>query len=161
MADGVIYNHFPGIAKNFQTAIKKVVGATATKIKVRASIAAPRDTGFLGDSIYTVINGKSTYGTRLRTTAKGGRRKVKIGRDDLLPEIPPPPDAFTAYAVVGAYYGQYVNYGTRFMAAQPFWEPAIDATQPDFLAALAAIESMIGQGVMTADASMIVTDSGF
>jgi HK97 gp10 family phage protein len=26
---------------------------------------------------------------------------------------------------VGAYYGVYVNYGTRYMHAQPFWEPAL------------------------------------
>ena len=26
---------------------------------------------------------------------------------------------------VGAFYGIYVNYGTRYMHAQPFWEPSI------------------------------------
>lgn len=29
-------------------------------------------------------------------------------------------------ARVGAFYGVYVNYGTRNMAAQPFWEPAVN-----------------------------------
>ena len=27
---------------------------------------------------------------------------------------------------VNAFYGIYVNYGTRYMRAQPFWEPAIE-----------------------------------
>lgn len=27
--------------------------------------------------------------------------------------------------VVGAFYGVYVNYGTRYMAAQPFWSQAV------------------------------------
>lgn len=33
---------------------------------------------------------------------------------------------YEAEVHVGAYYGYYVEYGTRFMAAQPFLGPAID-----------------------------------
>lgn len=33
--------------------------------------------------------------------------------------------------IVGAHYGIYVNYGTRYMRAQPFWEPAIRQAQRD------------------------------
>lgn len=32
---------------------------------------------------------------------------------------------------VGAHYGIYVNYGTRYMRAQPFWEPAIRQARMD------------------------------
>lgn len=32
---------------------------------------------------------------------------------------------------VGAHYGIYVNYGTRYQAAQPFWEPAIAQARRD------------------------------
>lgn len=28
---------------------------------------------------------------------------------------------------VGAFYGAWVNYGTRFMAAQPFWDQAVES----------------------------------
>lgn len=37
---------------------------------------------------------------------------------------------------VGAEYGAYVNYGTRFQAAQPFVEPAVNVVRPAFLAAM-------------------------
>lgn len=33
---------------------------------------------------------------------------------------------------VEAFYGIYVNYGTRYMHAQPFWEPSIDQALADF-----------------------------
>lgn len=35
---------------------------------------------------------------------------------------------------VGAPYGIYVNYGTRHMRAQPFWEPAINQARLDMKA---------------------------
>lgn len=38
--------------------------------------------------------------------------------------------------VVGVEYGAYVNYGTRFMAAQPFWDNAWAKITPQFKAAL-------------------------
>lgn len=38
--------------------------------------------------------------------------------------------------VVGAHYGMYVEWGTRFMAAQPFLQPAVNIVRPQFLAAL-------------------------
>jgi len=38
--------------------------------------------------------------------------------------------------VVGADYGLYVEYGTRFMGAQPYFRPAIQAVRPQFIAAL-------------------------
>lgn len=41
--------------------------------------------------------------------------------------------------LVGAHYGIYVNYGTRFMAARPFYEPGIAAVRPQFMAAMKAI----------------------
>ncbi len=50
---------------------------------------------------------------------------------------------FTGTVTVGAYYGVYVNYGTRFMAAQPFWNVALDEGRARFEAALAAMESFL------------------
>lgn len=42
---------------------------------------------------------------------------------------------------VGADYGVYLEYGTRFMAAQPFFFPAIAEVSPSFLAAMRRITS--------------------
>lgn len=40
---------------------------------------------------------------------------------------------------VGADYGVYLEYGTRFMAAQPFFFPAVAEVAPSFLQAMRRI----------------------
>lgn len=40
---------------------------------------------------------------------------------------------------VGAEYGVYVEYGTRFMGAQPYFFPAIAEASPAFIAAMRRI----------------------
>ena len=40
---------------------------------------------------------------------------------------------------VGAEYGIYVEYGTHKSAAQPYFEPAIQAVTPSFLAAMKVV----------------------
>lgn len=40
---------------------------------------------------------------------------------------------------VGAEYGIYVEYGTRFMAAQPYFYPAVAEASPAFIAAMRRI----------------------
>ena len=40
---------------------------------------------------------------------------------------------------IGAYYWIYVNYGTRFMTARPFVEPAVEQQRAPFLADLGNI----------------------
>lgn len=37
---------------------------------------------------------------------------------------------------VGADYGIYLEYGTRYMAARPYFQPALDAVTPVFKAAM-------------------------
>lgn len=37
---------------------------------------------------------------------------------------------------VGAEYGIYLEYGTRFMAPQPYFQPAIDTVWPSFQSAM-------------------------
>lgn len=41
--------------------------------------------------------------------------------------------------VVGAEYGVYVEWGTRFMAAQPYLRPAVTAVSPSFLEAMKSV----------------------
>lgn len=43
--------------------------------------------------------------------------------------------------VVGADYGVYVNYGTRFMAARPFFTESIAQVRPQFIAAMRQVLS--------------------
>lgn len=43
--------------------------------------------------------------------------------------------------VVGVDYGMYVEWGTVHMAAQPFFQPAIQAVTPAFLSAIRKVTS--------------------
>jgi len=52
---------------------------------------------------------------------------------------------YSKYVVVGAEYGIYQNYGTRYLPPRPFWEPSIDRTRSSFEAALRAIGRRIGE----------------
>lgn len=125
MADS--FNHFANIADALPKACSQVVRKGALDIQAQAASRAAVDTGFLRNSVYTVTAQGSSY----------------HGGDKMLPEVAGPPDDQSAYAAVGAEYGAYVNYGTRFMPAQPFWEPAIDAVRPGFEAAVAAIQEKL------------------
>lgn len=133
MADIVVqFNHFPQIADQLDKALSKVVKATAFKAQanIQSQIQANGqiDTGFMMNSVYAVTSDGSTYS----------------GGEHALPEVEAPPDNKTAYVAVGALYGIYQNYGTRYLPPRPFFEPGIEATQPDFEAALSAIESQLG-----------------
>ena len=144
MASGVKFNHFPKIAGFITKAVKQVVKETASDIQAVAAINAPKDTGFLASSIYTINGKQSGYGRTTTLSSSGKRRRRKIDTTNLLPEIPPPPDAYTAYAVVGASYGIYVEMGTRFMAAQPYFYPAVDSVRPIFEDRLSKVANMLG-----------------
>lgn len=133
MADGVAFNHFPEIADNIKPVLSKVVRKTAFNLQAMATANAPVDTGFLKSSIYVKTSQESTYG-EAETPPKGSH---------LLPEVENPPDELTAYVAVGASYGVHLEYGTRFMGAQPYLTPAADRAQEQFEAALGAIESQL------------------
>lgn len=49
-------------------------------------------------------------------------------------------DDLSKNVVVGANYGIYVEMGTRYMAAQPYFYPAVETVRPQFEAALSKIE---------------------
>lgn len=127
------FNRFPEIAERFGPALAQVVKKTALDVQALAASNAPVDTGFLRNSIYTVTSQGSTYGDA----------GSPPGDSYLLPEVGAPSDEYTAYVAAGANYAAYVNYGTRFMVAQPFWEPAIDAGQAALEAAMSKFESML------------------
>lgn len=147
MADsGVVFNDFPEISNRLYTALKRVVKKTAFEIQKDAMVLAPVDTGFLRASIYTVTSESSSYGQgKYGTGGKRGKfNAYKILRQESLPEVEPPSDDFTAYVAVAASYGIYIEMGTRFMNAQPYFQPAVDMNQALFEAALGAIESQLG-----------------
>ena len=43
-------------------------------------------------------------------------------------------NGFVGYVCANAHYAPYQEFGTRFMAAQPFMGPAVNKTRPEFMA---------------------------
>src|SRR5260221_422585 len=131
---GTIFNRFPEIAAAFPVQLHKVVVQTTEIVQELAQGNAPVRTGFLRSSIYRVTSEGSTYGEAQSPPT-----------DDvyLLPEGPGVSDPYTGYVGVGANYGIFIELGTRYMGAQPFFYPAMEEGRSRFEAALAAMESFL------------------
>jgi hypothetical protein len=110
------FNRFPLIAALLKPALQAGITTTALELAANAADLAPVETGFLADSIYSVTpDGGNTY----------GNAGSPPGDSYLLP-LMPPPDDMTGIVAVAANYGAFVNYGTRFQAAQPFFDIAVE-----------------------------------
>lgn len=128
------FNHFDEVASALPDILSKVVRKTAFDIQSDAQSLAPRDTGFLANSIYVKTSKDSTYSQVEQPTKKDA---------SLIEEVDTPPDDQTAYVAVGANYGLYVELGTIHQAPQPYLTPAVEAGQEALEKAASAIESMI------------------
>jgi HK97 gp10 family phage protein len=128
------FNHFPHVANALPLATSRAVRKVAFDIQADAQSLAPVDTGFLKSSIYVVTSSSSTYGQAIGAS----------GERYLLPEVEKPEDNQTAYVAVGANYGIYLEMGTRFMPAQPYFYQAVEWGRADLDDALAQIESQLG-----------------
>lgn len=111
------FNKFPQIAKKIKPAVQKIVTETAVGIEEDIRGNAPKRTGFLASSVYSVTpDYGSTYGEALSPP----------GDSYLLPEVQPDNDT-SAIVGVAANYGIFLEYGTRYMAAQPYFYPGVEA----------------------------------
>lgn len=116
------FNNWGKVAAALKPECQRVVHETAKQWQGWAKSEAPYDTGFMQENIYVSDMEGSDYGT-------GGTSPP--GDSYLLPEEKPPDDTS---AVVGcaANYSEYVELGTRFMTAQPFFYPARELARPFF-----------------------------
>lgn len=128
------FNDFDEVANALPDILSTVVRKTAFDIQSDAQSLAPRDTGFLANSIYVKTSKDSTYSQVEQPTKKDA---------SLLQEVESPPDDQTAYVAVGSNYGIYVEYGTVHQAPQAYLTPAVEAGQEALAKAASAIESMI------------------
>jgi len=112
------FNHWDKIEKALDESALGIVREGALYVVEETRARAAVKTGNMRIAIYRQSMGRSTYG-----------RSKPV---HLLPEIPPPADKYTAHAAAGADYSIYVNNGTRFMRAQPFWEPGVAAAAVRF-----------------------------
>jgi HK97 gp10 family phage protein len=129
-------NRFPELAAKLRPAMSQIVRKVAFDIEANAAADAPVDTGFLKSSIYTVTSKSSDY----------GNAGSPPGDSSLLQEVEAPGDDLTAYVAVGANYGIYVEYGTRYMAAQPYFIPAVEAGSAAFEQVASQLESLLAGG---------------
>lgn len=136
MSDG--FNHFDDVASALPDILSKVVRKTAFDVQSDAQSLAPRDTGFLANSIYVKTSKDSTYSQVEQPTKKDA---------SLLEEVDTPPDDQTAYVAVGANYGLYVELGTIHQAPQPYLTPSVEAGQTALEKAASAIESMLKDAI--------------
>lgn len=117
------FNNWDAISEEFGAAIEEAVSLTASDgvSNVQNQIASNGQivSGFMNSSVYNRTFEISTYGQTVAPPRGAG----------LLPEVDRPEDRYTAYIAVAASYAIFPNYGTRYQAAKPFWEPAIDKTQ--------------------------------
>jgi|SRR5579872_339575 len=135
----MIVNKFPAMAAALPKIIHQMVTKAALDVQALAVVNAPRDTGFLASSIYTVTSDSSTY----------GNAGTPPGDSYLLPQVDPPDSPYVAIVAVGANYGIFVEMGhhTRgggFVAAQPYLFPATDQGQDALNIAMYQVEALLG-----------------
>src|SRR5437660_8599207 len=140
MATGTSFNHFPLIASRIIPACKRVVRTTAKDIRDMATINAPRDTGWLESGMYAATDQGVQY-SGAKFTGTGYQLQSK---EMFPPELPS--DELEAIAGVGATYGIYVEMGTRFMPAQPYFYPAVAWSNAHFMQSL-DFDGLLASGV--------------
>lgn len=123
-----IVNHFPELAEALHKAIADAVKASALDLAATYSANAPRDTGFMAESAYTVTIDGSTY----------------RGEGDVSePVVEKVADDHEAYAAVAASYAPYPELGTVHQAAQPAFYPAGDKAEQTLADGLAKIVDVL------------------
>src|SRR5260221_5695308 len=135
------FNHFGAIAVGMKPALQKIESERILDLEARVKMYAPVSSGygdypggFMRDSVYSVLpDGTSDYGSGQEPPT-----------DDvyLLPEESIPND-MNGIVGVAANYGEYVNYGTYKMAAQPFFDQACADAGTEFQAKFAGLEDLL------------------
>lgn len=129
----IVFNLFPLLARALRPACQTISSDTARFLEAAAAANAPVDTGFMASSVYSVTpKYGSTYGTM----------GTPPGDSYALPEqVPDGPD--DSVVGVAANYGMYVNGGTRFQNAQPFFDQAVEQAGVVFPAEGAKLEALL------------------
>lgn len=87
-------------------------------VQGRAAAAAPVDTGSLASSIYT------------RTPDRAANPPPVQNSEAPRVQLPKPPKGWV-YVGPSVEYGAYVEFGTKYMMAQPFLRPALNGVSDD------------------------------
>lgn len=103
----VVFNHWPRVKAETKAKARLIVAKTALDLEAQMKSRAAIDTGFLKSSIKA---------RQVGGNASSGSVRWRV--------------------TVGAEYGLYVEYGTRFMRAQPFVAPSVEVVRPVFMEAM-------------------------
>ncbi len=119
------FDHWDEAFAERDQAINQIVRTAAFNIQAGAQRRAPKDTGFLANSIYA------------RTETDTTNHPMEPVRPDqtLFPEVPTPGHN-EAMVAVGATYGIYPERGTVHQAAKPYLRPSVEAERGPFQSAL-------------------------
>jgi HK97 gp10 family phage protein len=121
------FDRLPELQGQLRRQASAAVRKAAFAIEAQAKRAAPEDTGFLKNSIYTTTQDDSSYD-------QAASRAREVNPDaEVLPEVGRPSE-LQAVVAVGAEYGVYVELGAAGRPAQPFLGPAAEAVRPVFVA---------------------------
>jgi phage gpG-like protein len=127
MATSVVFNRFGAIARSLRPACRDATKVVAKDMTTTCQSFAPRDTGFMAESVYFSAYDESSYGS-------AGAPPQKTSAY-LLPEVTPGSDT---EAIVGAAanYSIYVEMGhhTRsgsYVPANPWFYPSVELSRRD------------------------------
>lgn len=113
----VVASYWETVLETLRGRAEQAAEESAGAIVASARQRAPRDTGSLAASLYTVGPSGSTY------AAAAAEARALNPDAEILPELPRP--AGRLYAVgAAAGHAVYQEAGTRFQPAQPFLAPA-------------------------------------
>src|SRR6266567_6852564 len=127
------FNYFPIIAAGMKPALRKIESERILDLEAKVKSYAPVLSGFMQSSVYSVLtDGTSDYGNAIEPP----------GDSYLLPQESIPND-MSGIVGVAANYGEYVNYGTYKMAAQPFFDQACADAGTEFEAKFAGLEDLL------------------
>lgn len=117
------FNHWGQIAAHVKPACQKAIDKTALAINADAAGAAPVRTGFMAESVYSVLtDGSSNYGVS---------GTAPPGDSYLLPEVRPDNDMEAIVGAAANYsifveMGHHTRGGGSWVPAQPFFTPAVE-----------------------------------
>jgi hypothetical protein len=121
MAKG--FNSLPEVIALIQKAAEDMVVQSAKNIAKTAVDNAPEQTGFMASTVYTSTKEGSTYGQGAGSPPKDST---------MMPEVPKPANAQSAWVAVAADYAIDVEMGTIHMAPEPYLIPALESERPNF-----------------------------
>jgi len=113
------------VARNLEVNRKKLVRRIAFEVENEAKQFAPVDTGALRGSIYTVTENTDGFGKAASDVHSKNPKANTV-------QIPKPYGEVQACVGPCVDYGEFVEFGTSRMGAQPYLTPAVEKVAQEY-----------------------------